>query len=129
MAGQQKLFSLFQCFFGMLFDDGKQSLLCGSSFGIDQIHDDALRLANNGGVRLADKVADRCRMPVITTSHPAGIVHALLHHRPFATLAENECMQIQLESVGNGVVIYSRCESARAHQSVAVQARSVCHGS
>src|SRR5262249_42445410 len=59
-------------------------------------------------------------MPMVASSHAAIIVQALLHDRPFATCCENETMQINLESVRDGIVIEARGKRAGAHEIVAI---------
>jgi hypothetical protein len=67
-------------------------------------------------------------VPVISASHGAGIIHALLHDRPLAAAAHDECVQIKLTTVGNGVVIDARGEAAGAHQRVAIEVGFVGEG-
>ena len=62
-------------------------------------------LADDRRVRLAGKIAHRGGMPVIAAGQPARFVHALLHHRPFARRGDDERVQVDLKSVGDGVVV------------------------
>jgi hypothetical protein len=52
---------------------------------VHQIHNHALILANNSGVRFGHKIAHRHRVPVIPASHSALIVQPLLHDGPLAS--------------------------------------------
>src|SRR5207237_2558757 len=128
MMRKRKLSDFRQRLLRMFFYDAKQCLLSRGCFPVYKIHDHALRFADNCAVGFADKVPHSGRMPMISACHARGIVHALLHYRPFAALAEDECVQIELESIGNGIVIHAGCQAADAHQSIAIQAGSACDG-
>ena len=85
-------------------------------------------LADDRRVRLPDKIAHSCRVPVIASRHGSGVVHALLHDRPFAAVAENETMKIKLEAIGDGVVVHPCREPTGAHQAAPVEASLVSDG-
>src|SRR5947209_16381583 len=112
----------------MLVGNGGQGRFGGGSLGVNQIHDHALMRADDSSVRLGNEVAHRGGVPVISTSHSAGIIHALLHYRPFAAAAHDERMQIKLESVCNGIVVDARRKPAGAHQRVTVEASLAGNG-
>ena len=111
-----------------LFDDVQQSLLGLRGARIDQVQDDSLRLAENCRVRIRREVADLCRVPVVTASQMARRIHALLNDGPFAGRADNEGMQVELESVADGVVIDAGGETAGARQRIAVQSGTAGKG-
>src|SRR5205085_4049848 len=90
--------------------------LCSFRLWIHHVQDRALVLADNGSVRLAREVAYRRRMPVITASHGAISVHALLNHDPFTVGGNHETVKVKLESVLDRVVVHPRGQAAAAHQ-------------
>ena len=102
--------------------DRQQRLLRRSRPPIDEVPDRAGVLADDGGVRIGGEVADGCRMPVIAAGEPARFVHSLLHDRPLAVGRQDERVQIDLEAVGDGVVVDARGQSAGADQRIAVEA-------
>ena len=68
-----------------------------------------------------NEVAHCGRVPVIATRHPRAIVQALLHDGPFTSIGDDEAVQIDLKTVGDRVVIDSRCQSTRSHQRVRIE--------
>ena len=50
------------------------------------------------------------------------LVHALLNHRPLAGFVDDEGVEVELESVSDGVVVDSGGEATRAGELVAVEA-------
>ena len=61
-------------------------------------------------------------MPVIAARQPAAFVHPLLHDRPFAICGDDERVQVDLEAVGDRIVVDACGEAAGADQRVAVEA-------
>ena len=70
----------------------------------------------------AVKSRHRRRVPVIAAGQAARLVHALLHDRPLAVGGHHERVQVDLEAVGDGVVVDARGQAAGADQRVAVEA-------
>jgi len=64
-------------------------------------------------------------MPVISASHAALIVEALLHDRPLAGGCNDEVVQINLETICNRIVIDARRKPARSHQRFSIEAATV----
>ena len=62
---------------------------------------------------------------MIAARQSGGIIHALLHDRPVAFATEDESMKIELEAIGNSIVVDARGETAGADQCVAVQTEVV----
>ena len=58
---------------------------------------------------------------MVAAGQAAGFVHALLHDGPLAVGADDESVQVDLEAVGDGVVVDARGEPAGADQLVAVE--------
>ena len=56
-------------------------------------------------------------------AHP--FVHPLLHDRPLALRRHDERMQVDLEAVGDRVVVDARRQPAGAHERLAVDARPI----
>lgn len=52
-------------------------------------------------------------------------VHALLNDGPFPALGENESMQVNLEAVGDGVVVDTSGETAGAYEFRAIETGAV----
>lgn len=77
-------------------------------------------LPDYSGMRFLDEIPDVRRMPVISPGKAGLLIHPLLHHRPFAVRREHERMQVDLESVGDAVVIDLRGEPAGSDQFVAI---------
>src|SRR5579884_1310564 len=105
----------------MFVRDAEYRVLSGPGLNIHQVHDRALMLADNRGVRSASEVADRGGMPMVAARQPGGLVHALLHHRPITSVADNEGVQVELKSVGDRIVIHAGSEAAGAHEIFAIQ--------
>src|SRR6185312_6322393 len=61
-------------------------------------------------------------MPVVATGGAFFGVHALLDNGPLAGLVDDEGVQVELESVGDGVVVDTGGEAAGAGEVVAVEA-------
>src|SRR5579884_1054516 len=100
----------------MFVRDAEYRVLSGPGLNIHQVHDRTLMLADNRGVRSASEVADRGGMPMVAARQPGGLVHALLHHRPITSVADNEGVQVELKSVGDRIVIHAGSEAAGAHE-------------
>ena len=83
---------------------------------------------DDSGMRIGDKVADGGGMPMVTAGKTALLIHALLHDRPFSFGSNDERMEIDLETVGDGVVIDSGGEAAGSHQRLAVEAAPFGNG-
>ena len=60
-------------------------------------------------------------MPVIAAGESGGVVHALLHDGPFAGVGEDEIVEVELESVGDGVVVDLGGEATGASEFVAIE--------
>src|SRR5581483_10230034 len=93
----------------------EQCTLSRFRLGIDEIHDCALMLSNNAGMRFGYKISYRCRMPVIATSKSIIGIHALLHYRPFAGGGHDKAVKIELESIRDCIVVHTRRKPAAAH--------------
>jgi hypothetical protein len=94
-------------------------------FGVNQVRDRSLMRADNAAVRSSDEVADSRRMPVVAAGHATARVQPLLDDGPLALNGDHERVQVNLEAVGDGVVVDSRRQPAGANQRVAVQAAAV----
>lgn len=58
----------------------------------------------------------------------AGLIHALLYHGPLAGLVNDKRMQVELKSIGDGVVVYASGEAADAGEGVSVKTGNACEG-
>src|SRR6185295_15399898 len=122
MAGRKREpVRLLQSVDRLLPHDVEQSQLRRFGFAIDEVHDPALMLADNSGMRLGCEVPNCCGMPVIAASQAAPLIHALLDDSPFAFDSENEGVEIDLESVRNRIVVDSRREAAGTNQRFTVE--------
>ena len=59
-------------------------------------------------------------MPMIATRQASFFVHALLDDRPFALGGDHETVEVELEAVGDGIVVDFRGELAGAYESGSV---------
>ncbi len=96
--------------------DCQKRALRRSRLGIHEIHDEPLILADDAGVRFGDEIVDARGVPVIAARDAAAIVQALLNDGPFPVRRHDETMQIDLKSVGDGIVVDPRRQAACAHQ-------------
>jgi hypothetical protein len=87
----------------------------------DQIHNDALILANHSGVRFACEISDGCRTPVVASRKGYIGVHPLLDHRPFSSFSHDETVEVELEAVSNSIVIYPRGKPTASHKRLSVE--------
>jgi hypothetical protein len=92
---------------------------------VDEILDHAGVFADDRGVRLAGEVTNRRRMPVVAAGQTLTLVHALLNHRPFAGAGHHERVQVDLEAVGNRVVVDPGRQPAGSDELAAVQPRPI----
>ncbi len=92
---------------------------------VDKIKNLSLRLSHDGGVRLGGEVANTRRMPVIAPRQTALLVHALLHHRPFARLRDHKRVQVELKSIADRIIVHTRGKPARASEFLTMQAGSL----
>ena len=72
--------------------------------------------SDDGGVRVGGEVAHGSRVPVIASRQALDFVHALLHDRPLALRRHDERVQVDLEAVGDRVVVDARREPAGADE-------------
>src|SRR5215470_1942010 len=100
----------------MIVSDVEHGSLGGACSGINQIHDRALVLSDYSGVRLGDEVAHRRRVPVIAASQAAMIVQSLLDNSPLALGGQDEVVKVNLEPVGDRIIVDARGEAARADE-------------
>ena len=56
-------------------------------------------------------------------AHP--FVHPLLHDRPLALTRHDERMQVDLEAIGDRIVVNARRQPAGAHERLAVYTRAI----
>src|SRR5437867_6652541 len=82
-------------------------------------------LPNDTGVGFGDKIADTCRMPVIAPGQTAGIVQPLLNNGPLTFRRDDERMEIDLKTIGDGVVVDAGREPACANQRFAVESTAI----
>ena len=82
------------------------------SAAVHQVEDLAFARADDSGMRLAGEIAYRSRMPVVAAGETGFIVQALLHDSPVARGGDSEAVEIDLESVADGVVIDLRRQAA-----------------
>ena len=78
---------------------------------VGEVDDVALTLSFDGGMRLLDETGHPLRQPVVASRLLAIAIHALLHHRPTAVIADDEAMQIKVETVLHGGTI-NFCDQA-----------------
>jgi len=114
--------------FDRLMCDGEQRGAGGGGAVIYEIENGALWLADDGRMRLRDKVTHSSRMPVIASRRAAGGVHPLLDYSPSTISVNHKGVQIKLEAVGDGVVVNPRGQATDAGELVAIEAstRSDC---
>src|SRR6185437_9840170 len=75
--------------------------------------------------RFGHKVANGGRVPVIPPRQPGLVVHSLLHDGPIALSRDHERMQIQLEAVGNRVVVDFRGKPAGTYERSGIETGAV----
>ena len=122
MARRRQLAELLKRGVGAFPRHGDHGLLRGPRVPIHQVHDRAPVFAHDSRVRLGGEVAHGRRMPVVPPRQAARLVHALLHHGPLARRIHHERMQVDLEPIGDGVVVHLRREPAGADQRFPIQA-------
>src|SRR5450755_2330786 len=60
-------------------------------------------------------------MPMVTASESRCAVHSLLDHGPITVRRDNECVQVDLKSVGDAVIVDLCRQAAGAYQLFAIQ--------
>ena len=70
--------------------DVEQGILGFIGAGVNEVEDGALRLADDGGVRLGDEVANCGGVPMIAAGEAVAFVHALLDYCPLARFVDHE---------------------------------------
>src|SRR4051812_29913819 len=105
----------------MLTNDIKHRSLRGLRFGIDEIHDHTLILADNPGMRLSNEVANRGGVPVIAARETARLIQTLLDDGPLALSCDDEGMKINLKTVRDGIVVDAGGQPARADEFFAIE--------
>ena len=60
-------------------------------------------------------------MPVVAPGLALVAVHALLHHRPFAVVGDEEAVQIQIKTILHGGAVDLRHQTAGADQRLTVK--------
>jgi hypothetical protein len=58
---------------------------------------------------------------MVTASHTIAIVETLLDNRPLTIGCDHEAVQIDLKTVGKGVVIDPRSKATSTHKRVTIQ--------
>ena len=96
-------------------------------FGVHEIHNRALVLADDSRVRLVHKIFHGRRMPVITARHSAAIVQALLYDGPLAVSRQDEAVQVNLKAVSNRVVVDARGQTTGANQGFAIETPTLAY--
>src|SRR5215204_749370 len=122
MRGQAQVSRFAKCLGRALVGDVAQCTLCAIGLCVDEVHDRALVLTEDGAVWISDEVANRCGVPVVPAREAVSIVQTLLHYGPLTFRRHYKTVQVDLKPIGNGVVVDACCEPARAHQSVTVEA-------
>ena len=84
--------------------------------------------ACNTGVRSRHEIVHVGGMPVIASRETRAIVEALLHDGPLAIRRDDERMQINLEPIGDAIVIDLGSETAGTDQGIAIQALAFRYG-
>ena len=95
---------------------------------IGEIDDLALAGAVDGAVRLLDEGGEAFREPMIAARLPLAVVHALLHHHPFAVIGDDEAMQIEVEAVLHRGAVDLRHQPAGRRQGRPVEADALSDG-
>ena len=72
-------------------------------------------------MRFLHKRTQGGRKPMIAASHTLIRVHPLLYNRPFPFFSNDKCMQIKLETILYGCIIYFGCQFAVSDQLVSIQ--------
>src|SRR5258706_15138068 len=111
---------------GMFANDIQHGGLSRPCLNIYQINDDALLLSDYRRVRVGNKILYRRRMPMIPPRQATAIVQALLHHGPLTVVRHDETVQVDLETIDNGIVVDARGQSTGADQRFAVKAAPLC---
>ncbi len=94
----------------------------GVGAAVGEIDDLALLAPVDRRMRLLDEVFQALRQPVIAARLTQLAVHALLHHRPFAVVGDEETVQVEVEAVLHGGAVDLGDEPARLRQRRAVEA-------
>jgi hypothetical protein len=76
-------------------------------------------------VGVGREIAHGGGVPVIAARQAHAFVHPLLHDGPLALTRYDERMQVDLEAVGDRVVVDARRQPARAHERLAVDTRTI----
>ncbi len=109
----------------VILHDRKQGVLRRAGARVHQVLNHALVHADDGRVWIRGEVPDGRGVPVVAAGQPAGRIHALLHDGPVAICGDDERVEVDLEAVGDGVVIDARREAAGPHEGVPVDADPV----
>jgi len=102
--------------------DIEERVLRGLGLGVDEVHDGALVGTGDAGVRVGEEVADVGGMPMVAAGKARGVVEALLDDRPFAIGGDDEGVEVDLEAVGEAVVVDLGGEATGADQGFGVEA-------
>src|SRR6188474_1585814 len=105
--------------------DVEQRMLRWSSLCVHKVHNRTLVLTEDARVRLGDKIADRCRVPVVPSGHPALVIQTLLDNGPLARRSDHETMEVNLEAIGNRIVIDASGKPAGPDQLIAVETATI----
>src|SRR5215813_14523810 len=110
----------------MIVSDVEHGGLGGACSSINEIHDSAPVLSDYSGVRLGDEIAHRRRVPMIAASQAPIIVQSLLNNSPLALGGQDEVVKVNLESVGDRIIVDARGEAARADEFFAIESAALC---
>src|SRR5579883_513492 len=104
-----------------LLNDIEQGELRRFCVPIDKVHDLALLFADNPSMWIRSEVPNSRRMPVIAACHSACVIEPLLDDRPFPFGSDDESVQIDLEAIGDRVVVDSCCETTGSNERLPVE--------
>lgn len=102
--------------FGVVGSYREQCVLSRFCPVVRKVENRSFVLTCDSGVWLGHEVADICGVPVIATRFAGCVVQTLLHHSPFARAGHDKRVQINLKSVGDGVVVDASGKAAGADQ-------------
>src|SRR3954466_1300567 len=102
-----------------------QQLQLGAARGlgalISEVHDLAVHGSLDRTMRFVDEALQVLRMPMVPSRLLVVAVHALLHHRPFAVVSNEEPVQVEIEAVLDSGAVDLGYEAARTDEPSAVE--------
>jgi len=88
---------------------------------VHQIQNYSLIFSDDAGMRIRGEIPYGSGMPMVASGPFVDLIHARLDHGPIPVRTENKGVQINLESVGNRIVVDACGETAGSNERLPVQ--------